>query len=144
LAALSQFVVVDTPVVAPEVTAAVLDAAELALLVATPEVRVLYHSVRLLTSLDRHTFPVDRVQVVLNRAGSRTGVTTSQARTALDHELNWLIRNDHAAMRSIALGSPVMLTESHSRVAVDIEKIVAHLAGVPSSRSRSHWRFWRR
>ncbi|MBV9602700.1 MAG: P-loop NTPase [Chloroflexi bacterium] len=144
LAALNHFVIVDTSVVASDVTAAVLDAAELALLVATPEVPVLYHSRRLLESLHTHDFPVDRVQVVLNRAGSRTDVTTSQARTALDHDLDWLIRNDHAAMRATALGSPVMLTQSRSRVAVDINKIVAYLAGVPSPRSRSHWRFWRR
>jgi pilus assembly protein CpaE len=143
LAGLNQFVVVDTPRAPREVSAAVLDAAEIALLVATPEVPVLYHSRRLLASLAELTFPIDRIQVVLNRAGSRTGVTTAEAQDALGHQLDWQIRNDHAAMQAVALGSPVIVSQPRSRVAKDIEKIVAHFAGVSPPRSRLGWPFWR-
>lgn len=142
LAAISQFVVVDTSTVSAEAMAAVLDTAELALLVVTPEVPVLYHSRRLLTSLDELTFPVDRIQVVLNRAGSRTGVTTAQAQDHLGRKLEWKISNDHTAMQATALGAPVIVTQPRSRVAVDIKRIVAYLAGPSSSPSRFHWRFW--
>jgi Flp pilus assembly CpaE family ATPase len=136
-------VVVDTTPVSTEVTAAVLDEAELALLVTTPEVPVPIHGRRLLNGLHSLLFPIDRVQVVLNHPRSRTGVTTAQAQEALGWPITWQIRNDHAAMRAVSLGSPVVLMEPHSRAATDTGKIVHYLVGEPSGQSRFSWRFWR-
>src|SRR5579871_2719059 len=110
------------------------------LLVATPEVPVLYHSRALLTNLQilgpDLDFPIPRSQIVLNRAGSKTGVSTAEAQAALAQPVTWTLANDRAAMRALALGRPVMLEPRGSRLARDVSRIVQHLANVPAPPSR--------
>ena len=60
LAALHQFVLVDTPVGITEITAAALDAAELALLVTTPEVAALRRTHACLRLLQGLEFPTQQ------------------------------------------------------------------------------------
>ena len=65
LAALHQFVLVDTPVGLTELTAAALDVAELGLLVTTPEVPALRRTHACLRLLQGLEFPTNKLQLVL-------------------------------------------------------------------------------
>jgi pilus assembly protein CpaE len=143
LAALHQFVLVDTPVGITEITAAALDAAELDLLVTTPEVPALRRThacIRMLQGLD---FPTHKVQLVLNRVSSKTRISESEAVEALAYPVTWRITNDYAAMQAAALGYPAVLSQPKRRLARDVRTIARALAGVPVS-PREGWLPWRR
>jgi pilus assembly protein CpaE len=143
LAALHQFVLVDTPVGLTELTAAALDAAELGLLVTTPELPALRRTHACLRLLQGLEFPTNKLQLVLNRVSSRTRVSTAEAVEALGQPVNWRVENDYAAMQAVALGQPVVLSKPNTRLARDIRSIARQLAGV-STPNGSGWFKWRR
>jgi pilus assembly protein CpaE len=143
LASLHHFVLVDTPVGITELTAAALDAAELALLMTTPEVAALRRTHACLRMLQGLEFPTNKLQLVLNRESSRTKVTTAEAAEVLGHPITWRLSNDYAAMQAAALGNPVVLSQPKTRLANDIRGIARQLAGVPVA-TRSSWLPWRR
>ena len=143
LAALHQFVLVDTPVGLTELTAAALDAAELALLVTTPEIAALRRTHACLRLLQGLEFSTNKLQLVMNRVESKTRVSSSEAAEALGHPITWKIANDYAAMQSSAIGSPVVLAQPKSRLSRDIRGIARQLTGAPVA-SRSGWLQWRR
>jgi Flp pilus assembly CpaE family ATPase len=143
LAALHQFVLVDTPVGLTELTAAALDAAELALLVTTPEIAALRRTHACLRLLQGLEFSTSKLQLVLNRVESRTRVSSSEAAEALGHSITWKVANDYAAMQSSAIGSPVVVAEPKSRLSKDIRGIARQLSGAPVA-ARNSWLPWRR
>jgi len=144
LAALHQFVLIDTPVGLTQLTAAALDVSELALLVTTPEIAALRRThacLRVLQGIEE--FSMSKVQLVLNRVESRTQVSSSEAVEALGHPVTWRVANDYAAMQSSALGTPVVLASPKTRLAKDIRGIARQLTGAPAL-VRSSWLPWRR
>jgi pilus assembly protein CpaE len=143
LAALYQFVLVDTPVGLTELTAAALDVSELAMLVTTPEIAALRRTHACLRLLQGLEFPTTKLQLVLNRESSKTRVSAAEAVEALGHPITWRMANDYAAMQGAALGQPVVLSQPKSRLARDIRTISRQLAGVPVA-NRSGWLPWRR
>jgi pilus assembly protein CpaE len=143
LAALHQFVIVDTPVGITEITAAALDAAELDLLVTTPEVPALRRTHACLRMLQGLDFPTHKVQLVLNRVSSRTKISESEAVEALGYPVTWRISNDYAAMQSAALGEPVVVSQPNRKLAKNMRAIARALAGVPAT-SGEGWLPWRR
>jgi len=143
LAALHQFVLVDTPVGITEITAAALDVAELDLLVTTPEVPALRRTHACLRMLQGLEFPTNKVQLVLNRVDSKTKISDSEAVDALAYPVTWRIGNDYAAMEAAALGQPVVVAQPNRRVARNIRSIARALAGVPVA-SGEGWLPWRR
>jgi pilus assembly protein CpaE len=143
LAALHQFVIVDTPVGLTELTAAALDVAELAMLVTTPEVPALRRTHACLRLLQGLEFPTSKLQLVLNRESSKTRVSAQEAYEALGHPITWRVKNDFAAMQGAALGRPVVLAQPKAKLSKDIRVIARQLAGVPAT-SRAGWLPWRR
>jgi pilus assembly protein CpaE len=143
LAALHQFVLVDTPVGLTELTAAALDVAELAMLVTTPEIASLRRTHACLRLLQGLEFPTTKLQLVLNRESSKTRVSADEAVEALGQPVTWRVNNDYAAMQAAALGQPVVLAQPKTRLANDIRLIARQLAGVPMV-SRPGWLPWLR
>jgi pilus assembly protein CpaE len=143
LAALHQFVLVDTPVGLTELTAAALDVSELAMLVTTPEIAALRRTHACLRLLQGLEFATNKLQLVLNRVDSKTRVSSSEAVEALGHPVAWRVANDYAAMQSSAIGNPVVLSQPKSRLSNDIHVIARQLTGVPVA-TRGGWLPWRR
>jgi pilus assembly protein CpaE len=143
LAALHQFVIVDTPVGLTELTAAALDVSELALLVTTPEIAALRRTHACLRLLQGLEFSTNKLQLVLNRVESKTRVSSAEAIDALGHPVAWRVANDYAAMQASALGRPVVESQPKSKLAKDIHLIARQLAGAPVASSGS-WLPWRR
>jgi pilus assembly protein CpaE len=142
LAALHQFVLVDTPVGLTELTAAALDVSELAMLVTTPEIAALRRTHACLRLLQGLEFSTNKLQLVLNRVDSKTRVSSAEAIEALGHPVAWRVANDYAAMQSSATGNPVVLSQPKSKLSKDIRAIARQLTGVPAP-SRGGWP-WRR
>ena len=143
LAALYQFVLVDTPVGLTELTAAALDVAELAMLVTTPEIAALRRTHACLRLLQGLEFSTSKLQLGLNRVESKTRVNSAEAIEVLGHPVAWRVANDYAAMQGSALGQPVVQTHPRARISQDIRLIARQLAGAPAS-SRGSWLPWRR
>jgi pilus assembly protein CpaE len=141
LAALYQFVLVDTPVGLTELTAAALDVAEPAMLVTTPEIAALRRTHACLRLLQRLEFSTSKLQLVLNRVESKTRVSAAEAVEALGHPVTWRVANDYAAMQGSALGRPPVQAQPKARISRDIQLIARQLAGAPvTSRGRLPWR----
>ncbi len=143
LAALHQFVLIDTPVGLTELTAAALDVSEFALLVTTPEIAALRRTHACLRLLQGLEFSTNKLQLVLNRVESKTRVNSSEAAEALGHPIAWRVANDYAAMQSSAVGMPVITANPKSRLSRDILSIARQLAGVPAA-ARPGWLPWKR
>jgi pilus assembly protein CpaE len=143
LAALHQFVLVDTPAGLTELTAAALDVAELGVLVTTPEIAALRRTHACLRLLQGLEFPTNKLQLVLNRESSKTRVSAGEAAEVLGHPIAWRLANDYAAMQSAALGQPLVLSQPKTKLSKDIRRIARQLAGVPTG-NRTGWLPWRR
>lgn len=145
LAALYDFVVVDTPPGLNEITAAALDTSELTLLLTTTEVQNLRRTQACLSVLQRWEYSTHRVKLVLNRAGARTTVSEEEAESVLDYPITYRVTNDSAAMESSAYGRPLVLYKPDSPVSVDIRTMARHLAGLPPVQNHVSKRWsWRR
>ncbi|HEY3109448.1 MAG TPA: P-loop NTPase [Chloroflexota bacterium] len=141
LAALYDFVVVDTPPGVNELTAAALDAAALGVLVATPEVTCLRRTQACLQLLQRMEYSTDRVKLLLNRATSKTGIKDGDVESLLGYPVAWRITNDRAAMRGMALGQPPVLASPRTALAADVRRIARQISGLPAEQPPV-WRLW--
>jgi pilus assembly protein CpaE len=141
LAALHQFVIVDSPVGITEITAAALDVAELDLLVTTPEVPALRRTHACLRMLQGLDFPTQKVQLVLNRVSSKTKISEAEAVAALGYPVTWLIKNDYAAMQSSAMGQPVVISQPKTELARAVRAMARQIRDIASAPpGRSGWR----
>jgi pilus assembly protein CpaE len=143
LASLHDFVIVDTPPGFSETAAAALDVSALALLLTTPEATALRRTqayLDLLTGLD---FSMDKVQVLLNRAQSKTGINEGEMESILGRSINWRVANDYAALKGVALGRPAVLDQPKTPLAHSIRAIARRIAGLNIEQPRrSRWQSW--
>ncbi|HEX8969553.1 MAG TPA: P-loop NTPase [Chloroflexota bacterium] len=143
LAGLYDFVVVDSPAGISEVTAAILDAAGVVLLVTTPEVPTLRRTHACIRMLQGLGFPTDKVKLVLNRASSRTRITAEEAEDVLGQPIVWQVANDYAAMKAAAFGQPVVISQPRTQLSRAVRDIARTIGGVPlAPPKRSGWRAW--
>lgn len=102
------FVVVDTPpAFSPEVIATV-DVASWVCMVGMFDALSLKNTRLGLETLDLMSYPQDRVRVVLNRAGTNTGISESDAIAVLGRRPDVLVPSDREVVRSINDGEPVV------------------------------------
>jgi pilus assembly protein CpaE len=142
LASIHDFVVVDTPPGVHELLAATLDVAALALVVTTPEVPCLHRTQAFLQMMRGLDYPMERMQVVLNRYNSKTGVKDSETEEVLQTPITWKVANDHAAMKGAALGQPAATSAPDTELATSIRRIARQLGGLSEERRPRGWRAW--
>jgi pilus assembly protein CpaE len=143
LASLHEYVVVDTPPGFNEVTAAALDASALALVIATPEVAAVRRTQAYLRVLQGLEYPMDKIQVVLNRAHSKTGINEREIEEILGVPIAWRVANDFAAMKAAAVGEPVVTAQPRTSLATSIRAIARQIGGlVDDPRRTPGWRAW--
>jgi len=141
LAALHDFVVVDTPPGINEITAPAVDAAALALLVATPEVACLRRTQACLQLLQSWRYSQDKLKLVLNRTGSKTGVKDDEVEALVGYPVAWRIANDRTAANEAALGQSSVVTRPRSPLAVGVRDLARQVAGLPPARA-PFWQLW--
>jgi len=143
LASLHDYVIVDTPPGLGETAAASLDVSALALVLTTPEATSLRRTqayVKLLSDLD---FSMDKVQLVLNRAQSRTGINDMEIEDILGQPITWRVANDYAALKGAALGLPAVLAQPKTPLATSIRGIARRIAGLPNETAPvTRWPAW--
>jgi pilus assembly protein CpaE len=117
LRATYDFLIVDTPPgFTPEVIATI-DSASDVCLVGMLDSLSLKNTKLGLETLDLMGFDSAHVQLVLNRAGSRVGITGDDVRTVIGREPDVLVPSDREIPRAVNEGQPIVLAKPGSEAA---------------------------
>lgn len=123
------FTVVDTSSTLDPVTAAVLDAADVVVVVTTPELAALKNTAAFLRLCFQHGYGSDKLQLVVNRADSQGAMETAQVQTSLRMKIAGRIRSSGGAMVAAAnSGEPVVISHPRAPAAKDIMDLARKLA----------------
>ena len=128
------YVVVDSGKGLTDALVSAFDAANLILLVATPDIISLYQTKGAMSIIESLLFPAAMVKGVLNRARSRGGVGLADARMAMPCEVVGEIPSDGAAVGNAAnQGSPVVTLYSFSKIAEAFRRLANELIDQPDN-----------
>ena len=127
------YIVVDAGKGLTDPLVATFDQANLILLVTTPEIIALYETKWAMNLIEGLLFPSNLVKAVLNRAESRGGVTSQDARQAISCELIAEIPSDgRAIVTSINEGVPVVLHDRKAKASEAFRQFAHTLATTPT------------
>ena len=117
LRATYDYVIVDTPPgFTPEVIATI-DSASDVCLVGMLDSLSLKNTKLGIETLDLMGFESGRIQLVLNRAGSRVGITGDDVRTVIGRDPDVLVPSDREIPRAVNEGQPIVLSKPGSEAA---------------------------
>lgn len=128
---LCDYLVVDTESTFREATLAALEAAQVIMLVVTPEVPALYRGGRILdVLLGKLGFPPEKVRLVVNRYDGQRSIKLEQISRGLDHPVSYVIPDDHATVVGASdRGQPFVLKRGRHEVARALVRMGESLAG---------------
>jgi pilus assembly protein CpaE len=118
------FVVVDCPTGLDANTLAAIDAADVVLLVTTPELAALKNAGRLIALGARLGYDDYKLRLVLNRANMPGAVSTNDYEQHLSYKTSYKLSNDSAVSQALASGEPL---KASNRVAKELAKLVTSL-----------------
>ncbi|MFN0087941.1 MAG: AAA family ATPase [Blastocatellia bacterium] len=131
------FVVVDPPRVLNEITISALDAADDKILLLTLDIPAIRSAKRALDIFTRLGYDRSQIKVIINRYTKTPEFDLKQVGKVLETEVFATITNDYqAAIASINVGEPLVLSKSPSRVIQDFAHLASKLSGIrPPSES---------
>jgi pilus assembly protein CpaE len=119
------YVVVDTSSTIDDVTLAVLDATDLLIAIATPDIPAIKDSRLLFDLLHVLDFPVENVFFVLNKMDRKSGITPEAVSENLKREVEGIIPADERTVTvSINKGVPLLLSDKTKSPARDILQVM--------------------
>ncbi|HEY2373705.1 MAG TPA: AAA family ATPase [Gaiellaceae bacterium] len=121
-------IVVDTSPFFHGPMLATLDQTDELLLVCSLDVPTIKNVRLSLQTLELLSFPMKKVQVVLNRANTKVGMKESEVETALERKVRHQIPSDRAVPLSINRGNPVVLADSGSDFSSAIRSVAKAVA----------------
>jgi pilus assembly protein CpaE len=142
----NDYVIVDTPPdFTPQVIAAV-DACSEICMVGMLDSLSLKNTKLGLETLQLMGYERDSVRIVLNRAGTRVGITQEDVVTVLGKKPDVLVPSDRDVSRSVNEGSPIVLARQRSEAALAFRSLAATYTGEkPADHDgHKHRRFRRR
>lgn len=127
----SEFVILDPPRILNEVTIAALDAADEVVLLLTLDIPAIRSAKRTLDIFARLGYDRKRIKVVVNRYSRTPEFELKQVEKVLETQVFGTIANDYqAAMASINVGEPLVLSKNQSRIIQDFDTIARKIAGL--------------
>lgn len=131
------FVVIDPPRMLNEITISALDAADDKILLLTLDIPAIRSAKRALDIFTRLGYDRSQIKVVINRYTKTPEFDLKQVGKVLETEVFATITNDYqAAISSINVGEPLVLSKSPSRVIQDFAHLASKLSGIrPPSES---------
>ncbi len=116
------YVVVDLAPGYDDTNITVLDLSDVVLTVCTPDIvalRTVGQALQLFS--DGFHYPPDKLRVVLNRSGSKTGISSADVSTILRHPINYELPSEGTIpVRAANEGVPLLVAEPTCRLAVAI------------------------
>jgi pilus assembly protein CpaE len=122
-------IVVDTSPFFHGPMLATLDQTDELLLVCSLDVPTIKNVRLSLQTLELLSFPMKKVNIVLNRANTKVGIKESEVETALERKVRYQIPSDRAVPLSVNRGTPVVSADSGADFSIavrDLAKAVAH------------------
>jgi pilus assembly protein CpaE len=121
----NDYVLVDTPPgFTPEVIASI-DSSSSVVVVGMLDSLSLKNTKLGLDTLELMGYPRDRIQLVLNRADSRVGITQDDVRSVIGRDPDVLVPSDREIARSVNEGMPIVAAKSKSEAAKAFQKLAA-------------------
>ncbi|MGE0130942.1 MAG: CpaE family protein [Blastocatellales bacterium] len=131
LRAQTEYVVIDPPRMLNELTIAALDAADDLLLLLTLDIPAIRSAKRALDIFARLGYDRSRVKVVINRYTKTPEFDLKQVGKVLETDVFATISNDYqAAISSINVGEPLVLSKAQSRIVHDFGALASKLSGI--------------
>jgi pilus assembly protein CpaE len=124
------YVVLDPQHTFDAITLAALDQADDIVLVLTLDIPAIRSAQRSLEIFDRLGYPRKKVRVVVNRWSKQIDLDLRHVEKFLGEPVAGFVPSDYQpVVNSINLGQPLVLSDSTSKIAVEIKRIVATLLG---------------
>jgi len=131
LRAQTEYVVIDPPRMLNELTIAALDAADDLILLLTLDIPAIRSAKRALDIFTRLGYDRSRIKVVINRYTKTPEFELKQVGKVLETEVFATITNDYqAAISSINVGEPLVLSKNQSRMVHDFGNLASKLSGI--------------
>lgn len=123
-------VVVDTSAGFREATLTALDAADVILLVTTPDIPALHNTAKALNILQQQLgYPRDKVRLIVNQADADGGLGVEDVAEALDFPVHLTLPRDRAVALAVNAGQPVLGRRTRSAFGQAIGRLAEWLAG---------------
>jgi pilus assembly protein CpaE len=131
LRAQTEYVVIDPPRMLNELTISALDAADDLLLLLTLDIPAIRSAKRALDIFSRLGYDRGRIKVVINRYTKTPEFDLKQVSKVLETDVFATISNDYqAAISSINVGEPLVLSKAQSRIVHDFGALASKLSGI--------------
>lgn len=131
LRAQSEYVVIDPPRMLNEVTISALDSADDLILLLTLDIPAIRSARRTLDIFTRLGYDRSRIKVVVNRYEKKPEFDLKQVEKVLETPVFATIANDYqAAIASINVGEPLVLSKNQSRIIHDFSILAGKLGGI--------------
>lgn len=129
-----QAVVIDTPVTLSEPTLALLDAADVILLVLTTDAACVNATRATAEMFAEIGYPPTRVRYLVNRSDARGGLTLGQVARSLGRPPDYTVASDwQLVSTSNVEGAPFVVARPEARASQDLAAVAADLRGVVGS-----------
>jgi pilus assembly protein CpaE len=138
LTQMADYVVVDTRPGFDDTMLTVMDASERLLLLLTMEMTTIKDTTQFLEIASLLGYPHDRIQLVLNRYNTYSGIPTRDIAENLGHEIDYQIPEDFpTVLHSINEGTPLVDSRADHRVSQEIRRLAASMVDVESLEAAS-------
>ena len=139
------FVVLDPQHTFDSITLAALDQSDEIILVLTLDIPAIRSTQRALEIFDRLGYPRKKVRIVVNRFSKQIELDLRQVEKFLGEPVIGYVPSDYqTTVNSINLGTPLVQSDPHSKIAVEIRRIAGQIAmgGSPVELPKQRRTFW--
>jgi len=129
LKSLADYLIIDTPVSYDAKTLALMDASDIILVLTLPEISVVANTETFL-QLASDLEILNRVFIVVNRAGSKVGVTEEQLRRKFGRMvIGSIVSDGHVVVQATNRGEPFVVANPRAQVSQDIYRLAEYIVG---------------
>jgi len=125
LSEVSDYIIIDTPSGFTDNVLLLLEETDYLLMVASMDVPSIKNMKITLQLLEQLKFPEDKIFVVLNRAGTKVGITEDEIKKTIGRKINVTIPSDRLVPLTINKGVPLVDEAPRSKIARSIRKITS-------------------
>jgi pilus assembly protein CpaE len=128
---LYDYIVVDAGGPLTDISVTLMDAADRILLVTTPDLASLHDTSRFLQLSRSLAYPMDKILMILNKAGVEGGVKLRDIESVLHNQIYHQIPNDPAnVLRSINRGIPFLVYYPRSSASKSIQQLARNITAI--------------
>jgi pilus assembly protein CpaE len=128
---LYDYIVVDAGGPLSDISVTLMDAADRILLVTTPDLASLHDTSRFLQLSRSLAYPMDKILMILNKAGAEGGVKLRDIESVLHNQIYHQIPNDPATvLRSINRGIPFLVYYTRSSASKSIQQLARNISAI--------------